>query len=210
MLAALPNTTAALSASVVTDSAIRAHAWAALRTGPILPVRASTTRRPGRIPITVKRPTILEAIMEVLVAVARMLVCALVHPFPDLRRHILGQMLQPVVETFVFALKVLMRPLMELFSHSGMLVENSLVGLRVGLLETPKALPHVGLLLLHHLAELLGVFLLELMKPLPLLLKLFAAALVLCGLRRERAGHYHQRRHHHPKRQCLHRLSLLV
>jgi len=200
--------------------------------------------------------------MEVLVAVARMLVCALVHPFPDLRRHILGQMLQPVVETFVFALKVLMRPLMELFSHSGMLVENSLVGLRVGLLETPKALPHVGLLLLHHLAELLGVFLLEpfqhvlpvilnlvhrpriglgigffevrealphvgllllhhlaellgvflleLMKPLPLLLKLFAAALVLCGLRRERAGHYHQRRHHHPKRQCLHRLSLLV
>lgn len=37
MLAALPDSSAALAASVVTDPAIRAHAWAALRAGPTIP-----------------------------------------------------------------------------------------------------------------------------------------------------------------------------
>jgi hypothetical protein len=99
--------------------------------------------------------------------------------------------------------------LVEVLCRPRMVLEEPLVGLRVGFLEMPKALPHVGLLLLHHLAELLGVFLFELMKPLPFFLKLFASALVLCGLRRERAGQHHQGRHHHPKRQRLHRFSLL-
>jgi len=80
---------------------------------------------------------------------------------------------QTVVAVFVFALKALMRPVMELFSQAGMIVEKPLVGLWVSLLEMPKALPHVGLLLLHQLAELLGVFLFEsLQHVLPVMLEL--------------------------------------